>query len=218
MGWGRISDGDNLFRHCIHPNSFRGRSFLPEKFIYIKAAPDRSLHASLVWERFVPTTGLLHDSGCRLALHMNQGAQAGGKYEEENKKIYCGAYQLQANTIRALTGIEGLEEVASADVVHSIEGEEFAHADLRIVLKSGKTPNIEGTKTAIVTYLWAAYRGPLKHVCDCDKDAKEHPSSALGVPPRGRYSDTRSSIFRAWSIVRYHICFWIWRKLSRSGG
>jgi hypothetical protein len=212
MQWGHIADGDNLFRHCIHPLSFKGPNFVPGKLIRIYDESDGSLLASLVWERFVPTPSLLHDYGCRLAHGMNQKTRSEGKYKDENRKIYCGAYQLRAAAVRALTVIEGLNEIASADVVHNTEEGEIAHADLRIVLKSGEALNIESTKTVIVDRLWNACRGPLKHVCDPDQGIDPHPSSRLITAPTGAYSDTRSQLLRLWFIIRYRVCDWLWQK------
>jgi hypothetical protein len=57
--------------------------------------------------------------------------------------------------------------------------------------------------------LWNACSGPLRHICDCDKDIPEHPSSILSIPPGGEYSDTRSYLFRLWCIVRFQICDWL---------
>jgi hypothetical protein len=216
MRWGRIAGGDNLFRHCIHPLSFKGPRFASDKLIKIYDESDGSLLASLVWERFVPTPTLLHGYGCRLALGMNDRARSEGTYRERNRRIYCGAYQLRADAVRALTVTEGLNEIVSADVVHHIEEGEIAHADLRIVLRLGDDFDIESTKTAIVDRLWNACRGPLKHVCDHDKETNPHPSSMLSAAPGGAYSDTRSHPLRFWFIVRYRICNWLWRTFFKN--
>jgi hypothetical protein len=213
MRCGDIPDGDSLFRQIIHPLSFRGARFAHDRLLrlYYDQA-DRSLLASLTWERYVPTTKLIHGYGCRLALGMNEAEQAAGRTKQKNRRIYCGAYELKGKAIRALAASEGLHEILSADIVHHVETEEIAHADLRIVLRPGVVSDIEGTKTAILDRLWNACSGPLRHICDCDKDIPEHPSSILSTPPGGEYSDTRSYFFRVWCILRFQVCSWLWRN------
>jgi hypothetical protein len=173
---------------------------------------DGSIEASLAWERYVPTTELIHGYGCRLASGINARKQAEGKTRAKNRHVYCGAYELKANAIRALAATEGLTEILSADVVHQIEHGEIAHTALRIILKPDAAVDVEGTKTAILDRLWNAFSGPLKHICNEDKDIREHPNSGLITPPAGPYSDTRSSILRLWCIVRFQICSWLWRN------
>jgi hypothetical protein len=212
MSCRRISDGDSLFRQSVHPLAFKGKRFAWEKCLMLYDEPDGSLLASLTWERYVPTTELVHDYGCRLAFGMNEKKRIAGKLTDKNRNLYCGAYHFKARAIRALSTAEGLNEILSADVLHHVELGEIAHADLRIVLKPGGAPDIEGTKTAILAQLWNMCSGPMKHVCDCDKNISEHPSSSLAIPPAGVYSDTRSSLSRFWSIIRFHICGWLWRN------
>jgi hypothetical protein len=214
MRWGYVRNSDNLFRHCIHPVSFKSGRFIPEKAIKLYPEPDGALLASVVWQRFVPTTELLHDYGCRLADGINEKERAAGTYKQKNRKIYCGAYQLGADAVRALPN--HLDEIVFAEVFHHIEEGEIAHADLLIVLKLGIDLNIEGTKTAIVDRLWNSFCGPLKHICDCDKDTELHPSTLLPRAPNGDYSDNRSKILRFWSIVRYRIYCWLWQVVFRS--
>ena len=217
MRCAHIRDDDNLYRHCIHPVSFRGRTFASEKLIKIYDKPDGSLLASLAWERLVPTTELLHASGCRLALGMNENLLAKGKFKEEERRIYCGAYQLRAAAVRSLSAVEELNEIVSADVVHRVEKGEIAHTDLRIVLTQEVDFDIENTKTAIVDRLWSFCCGPLKHKCECEKDNEAHPSSDLIEGPRGAYSDTRPYMFRLWSIITYRIFNCMWHKFCRRG-
>ena len=214
MRWGRVRNNDNLFRHCIHPVSFRGPRFAPEKLIKIYDEPDGSLLASLAWERFVPNAELLHGYGCRVALRINDKARAEGRYKESRRHIYCGGYQLRADSVRALTN--DLSEIAFADVVHHIEDGEIAHADLIIVLKVADGLDIENTKTAILDRLWNSNRGPLKHICNCDKEIAPHPSLSLPTAPCGGYSDNRSHILRLWFIIRYRVYHWLWKEFFRS--
>jgi hypothetical protein len=214
----RIPDGDSLFRHSIYPLSFKRKSFAWDKCLKLYDEDDGSLLASLTWERYVPTIELIHAYGCRLAFRMNDRERAAGKFKDKNRRVYCGAYQLKGRAIRALVACEGLDEIVSADVVHHVEEGEIAHTDLRIVLRRGGGFNLDGTKTAIIDRLWNACSGPLKHVCDCDRDIADHPSSALDTAPAGAYSDTRSYLVRLWSMVRFQVCSWLWRNVFRSKG
>lgn len=219
MRCGRIPDGDSLFRQSIHPISFKGRAFAWEKCLKLYEEPDGSVLASLTWERYVPTTELVHDYGCRRAFSINEKKRTHGKLKDKDRHVYCGAYQLKGRAIRALATAEALNEILSADVIHHVEEGEIAHADLRIVLKPGAGLDVEGTKTAILDRLWNVCSGPLRHICDYDKDIAVHPSSGLITAPAGPYSDTRSGFLRLWYIVRFRICIWLWqnfwRKLSR---
>jgi len=213
MRCGRIRNGENLFRHCIHPISFRGPRFAPEKIIKIEER-DGFLLASLAWERFVPTSKFVHDYGCRLAFGMNNRDRAAARYKEKNRKIYCGAYQLRADAVRALAAIEG---IATADVVHHVEMGEIAHVDVRIVLRPGADLDAENTKTAIVDRLWNACRGPLRHVCSCEAATSPHPSAALITGPQGKYSDNRPSLLRLWSILRFYVCVFLCQRSLKDG-
>jgi hypothetical protein len=211
----RIPDDDYLFRHSVHPTSFRGQRFASEKWLKIYDEPDGSLLASLAWERFVPTNRLVHSYGCRLALGMNTRDLANGR-KTASKKVYCGAYVVRADAVRALVALPGLNEILSAEVVHHIEQGEIAHADLRIVLRPEGGFSNESTKTAIIDRLWNACYGPMRHVCDCDKAVTPHPSLMLQTAPRGLYSDDRSHIVRLWSLVRYWVCKWRWQRSLRN--
>lgn len=212
----RIPDGDSLFRQSIYPLSFRGRVFAWEKWLRLSDQTDGSLLASLTWERYVPTTELVHGYGCRVASRMNEKKRAAGTFKDKSRHVYCGAYQLKGKAIRALAAADGLGEILSADVVHHVEEGEIAHTDLRIVLRPGGGSNVEGTKTAVLDRLWNACSGPLKHICDDDKDIVAHPSSSLITPPAGPYSDDRSYSLRLWCIIRFHICNWLWRAFLHS--
>jgi hypothetical protein len=217
MNWGRIPDRDSLYRLCTHPISFNNRGrFVPRKVITLYDQVDGSLLASVAWERFVPTAPLVHAYGCRLALGINQRAVAAGRSRQ--KSIYCGAYQLRASAIRALPN--EVDEIASADVIHHIESGEISHTDLRIVLATGSGLNVETTKTAIMDRLWwHVFRGPMKHICDCDNAIVPHPNSNLDAAPLGACVDTRSNFERRWSVVRYGVFSWLWRVIfSKFGG
>jgi hypothetical protein len=213
MRWWRIPDGDSLFRHSIFPVSFKGRRFSWEKCLTLYDEPDGSILASLTWERYVPTTELVHGYGCRLAFRRNEKKRAEGRFKEKDRQVYCGAYQLKGNAIRGLAVINGLDQVLSADVIHRIEEGEIAHTDLKIVLRAGG--GVEGTKTAILDRLWNTCSGPLKHICDCDTDIDTHPSLGLPTAPAGPYYDSRSYLLRLWYIVRFRICNWLWVHFQR---
>lgn len=166
-----------------------------------------SLLTSVAWERYVPTVKHIHCYGCRIALLRNQPKQEKG---HKTRSVYCGAYQLKADAVRALASAEQLDEILSAEVVHKIESGEIAHTELIIFLKPDVF-NIEGTKTAIIDRLWNVCSGPLSHKCDYDLDIAPHPSLSLSTPPAGAYSDTRSYLCRLWYIIRFQVHFWFWR-------
>lgn len=172
-----------------------------------------TLLGSLAWERYVPTTKHVHAYGCRVAFSMNEKLRAEGKVER--RRIYCGAYRLNGSAVRALATSDALDDISSADVVHHIEKGEIAHTDLKISLKPGGL-NVEGTKTAIVDRLWNRCFGPLKHIADCDRDIEPHPSSDLSTPPAGPCSDTRSGLYRIWSLIRFRIYSWVWRSFCQN--
>jgi len=211
MLFGRIRDGDYLYRHSVHPLSFRRGAFDQSGFFHlVHNAASSAILGSLAWDRFVPTPEHIHAYGCRLAKKRNDEKRSEGKLNRKNRQIYCGAYGLKAGSVRALVGAEGLDEVVSADVAHLVEHGEIAHAELKIVLVAG-TVNAEGTKTAILDRLMNASYGPLKHICDYDDDVTEHPSANLGIGRGGEYVDSRSYLSRLWCILRFHICSWLWR-------
>lgn len=210
-----IPDDDKLYRHVIHPLSFSGNKFVVYKFIKLYDESDGSILASLAWERYLPTQKHVHSYGCRLARGMNTKMKEQGKFQEKNKKVYCGAFQLEARAVRSLPNLIGLEEVSSADVLHSVEEGEIAHTDLRIVLKPNTGRDVEGTKTAILDRLWRASSGPMKHICEEDSGIKPHPNSRLQTPPGGPYVDPRSFIERLFYVVRFAVCEWTWRKILR---
>ncbi len=219
MACEHIPDGDSLFRQSVYPVSFKskGRVFAWGRCLNLQPKDDGSLVASLTWERYVPTTKLIHDYGCRLALRRNEKKQAAGEFKDKDQNVYCGAYQMKAKAIRDLGATDGLDEILSADVVHRVEEGEIAHANLTVFLKPAFGANVEGTKTAIVDRLWNACSGPLSHTCDCDRNIAEHPSSKLITPPAGAYKDNRSYPLKLWHIIRFHICSWLWRNFRQRG-
>ena len=215
MEWGRILDGDSLFRHAIHPVSYTSKRFAQEKLLKLYDEPDGSLTASLAWERYVPTTKHIHGYGCRLALRTNDKKRAEGTFKEKSRHVYGGSYHLKAVALRALGATSGLSEISSADIVHEIEEGELAHANLRIFPQVGNSID-EGTKTAILDRFWNACSGPLKHKCDCDHDINPHPSVKLISPPAGAYIDSRSFLFRCWCIIRFELYNWVWCRFLKN--
>jgi len=214
MGCGRIPDGDSLFRPVIHPASFHKKTFAFWKFIYLRPGSDDSLRGSLLWGRFVPTIKHVHKRGCEMARQRNEKERAQGTFKEKNRSVYCGAYELKADAVRALVSAVNSDKVSSADVIHLIEDGEIAHTELRIFLKPG--PHVEGTKTEIVASLWNSFSGPLAHRCDCDSDINPHPSGDLPLPPAGEYSDERSHLYLLWCLIRFQICYWFWRIFGQN--
>lgn len=227
MTWGRIPNGDRLFRHAFSPICFKTkqRLFACEKLIDLKPQADGSLLDSLAWERYVPTMKYVHEYGCRLARGRNDKKRAAGRSAERDRDVYCGAYQLRAGTVRTLVSDGKLGEVSSneifsIDVVHDIEAGEIAHTALKILLRPGVS-NIAFTKTAILVGLWNACSGPLKHTCDCDLDLNPHPNINLNTAPAGECSYTRPYFSRLWYLVRFQARYWCWRvfgeRCARAG-
>lgn len=214
MNWGPIPDGDNLYRQSVFPPSFRGRrTFRPEKLWRLLDKGNNAIVTSIAWERYVPTVNYVHAYGCRLGLKRNEKNLAETKGKD--RQVYCGAYQLKARVVRELGGTVGLDEILSADIIHHIENDEIAHANLIVFLNPGIS-DVEGTKTAIIDRLWNATSGPLIHICDCDQDiAASHPSTLLLPGPAGAYHDTRSYFSRLWYRIRFVTHDWFWRKFCR---
>ena len=215
MRCGRIPNGGKLMRHSIRPNGFRQNRFTPQGLIKFYPQGDGSLLASLAWERFFPTMAHIHGYGCRIALQGNEGLRARGEYDEKRRRVYCGGYQLTARSVRSLVDTPGLEEIASADVIHHPENDEIAHTDLRITFGTDP-PNLLGTMTAIMDRLWVQARGPLTHVCDCDRDIQQHPNGSLAPAPAGAYLNNRVRFLHFWRIVRMKLCGWVYRRFRRS--
>jgi hypothetical protein len=202
-GW--IPDGDKLFRHSVFPYGFTKERFRHGGIIKFYNQEDGSLLGSVTWQRLLPTTQHIHGYGCRLAAKQNQKLVAKGEFAESKRRIYCGAYQFTAESIRLLATLHELNEIASAEVTHHPEDGEIAHTDLKIKF-NGVPVNIATTKTAIIDRIWAAGCGPLTHVCNCDADIVDHPNSTLSAPPGGAYIDDRSSYLRPLRIVRLRLC------------
>lgn len=215
MNWGPIPNSDNLYRHSVFPPSFigKGKTFSHEKLWKLFDRDNNTVVTSIAWERYVPAVNYIHAYGCRLASKRNEGNRSENKGKQ--RQVYCGAYQLKAHAIRGLKGTEGLDEVLSADIIHHVENDEIAHANLTITL-SPETSDREGTKTAIMIRLWNMTHGPLKHICACDLEAADnHPSKSLPLGPAGEYYDTRSGFSRHWYHLRFVIHSWLWQHLYR---
>jgi hypothetical protein len=138
-----------------------------------------------------------------------------GRTKARDRIIYCGAYVFTVDAVRELGGARGLPEIVSADVVHMIEDGEVAHAALLVTLHPG-TPNVEGTKTAIVDRLWQVTGGPLKHICDGDNDLKDHPNQYLTSAPIKAPDDApiQSGLSRSWHSMRFRYDCQLARALS----
>ena len=179
-----VPDDNNLFRHSVHPTSFKGNNFAPEKHLKLNDVngDERLIEASVAWQRYLPTTEHVHLYGCKLAFKRNEKARNNGKFKEKSRQVYCGAYQIKAHAVRSI--INELPEILNADVLHQIEDGEIAHIALLFRLEVGDF-DVEAIKTAIIDRLCNASCGPLRHVCDCDRDLADHPSSKLPDAPMG---------------------------------
>lgn len=214
MNFGHIANNDNLFRHTVYPISFGGKkhnAFSHAKFLHLVQVDDL-IETSVTWERYVPTERYVHEYGCRLAVKQNADKRLKGTYKEENRRIYCGAYQLRARAVRALGNAD--PKISSADVIHVIENDEISHSALKIFLRSREF--IEGTKTAILVHLWNTCTVPLLHICDCDRHLTQHPSADLEAAPAGAYCDNRHRLSRLWFLTRFHIYNWLWQRFYRN--
>jgi hypothetical protein len=206
-----IADGERLFRHAVHPVSFKKGVFDQRGFWHLVESSGMII-GSLAWQQFVPTNHYVHEYGCRLASRRNDDSLQQGRYRETKRQVYCGAYQLSAGAIRKISWDE-LTGVFSADVVHQVEMGEIAHTEFRFHLKPES--DVETTKTAIFDRLWNSCSGPLDHVCACDKQISPHPGSNLLQPPLGKYRETRSPRTISWHVKRFKILRWLWLMLKR---
>jgi hypothetical protein len=211
MNFGRISDEAGLFRHCIYPNAFRGKTFLPEKLWYLVKKDDGALYGSLAWDRYLPRIMDVHAYGCSLSGVMNAKKVKIGKTKPKDRLFYCGAYHIRGYSVRALANTPGLNQVISADVFHLIEEGEIAHVALKISTIADDA-NDEGTKTVIVDRLWNSCTGPLKHVCTYDRDVAPHPSAELPDAPHGLFTDNKGRCRRFFWVLRCQVLTWLWRN------
>jgi hypothetical protein len=205
-----VPSGDNLFRGAHHPVAFQKAVFRRAKFMKLYWDPKKPslIEASFVWDKYAPTQALVHAYGCRVSAARNNR-------RPDRRDVYCGAYHLKAAQVCRLAATPGLEEIATAEVVHQVENNEIAHvASLIRLHHAADEEGIEGVKTAIVDRLWNGCSGPLKHTCDPDGDLDPHPSNSLELAPLGLYVENRTRLQRAWSLVRYCILVFIWKLRS----
>jgi hypothetical protein len=208
-----IPDSNSLFRGVHHSIAFVKGGKIFDKSRCFALRPNKSdprkLETSLVWERYAPTIECVHAYGCRLSSTRNLD-------RAPNKKdTYCGAYHIKAYRIRDLARIPQVPEIVEADVIHLIETDELAHANLEIRLQDGLEADvIDIVKTAIVAHLWASSRGPLPHTCPADAGDASHPSERLENPPSGKYFDDRSYAARHWFALRAWVLGRLWRWLA----
>ena len=181
-----VRNGDSLFRHVIFPLAFDKRDcVLVSRKLFNLTSVGRTILGSVAWDRYVPTPRSVEGYGCRLADGINRRKIVDGKLKEKNRHIYCGAYQINAEAIRALGPPIGIDEISSAEVVDQVENGEVSHCNMEFTLQAGWDGDEEGTKTAIGDRLWYACRGPLRHVCSNDSDLQPHPSKNLARGPLG---------------------------------
>jgi hypothetical protein len=204
---------DSVFRGAHHPVAFQRKLFRHAKFmkLYVAESDPRRIEASFVWERYAPTSSLVHAYGCRLSASRN-GRQA------TRRDVYCGSYQLTVGYVRSLAAITMLPEVATADVLHKIENNEIAHAAcISRVRDEVDEEALEGVKTVIADRLWRGSRGPLTHTCNADHDLDPHPNANLEEAPLGLYLDTRSAARRALCLLRYWLLLALWKLNIATG-
>jgi hypothetical protein len=208
MNFGRVSDNAGLFRHCVYPNAFKGRVFLPEKLWYFKEEGG-SLYGSLAWDRYLPAIPDVHAYGCRFAFGMNAKKAKDGQLKAKDRLFYCGAYNIRGRSVRALVRTPGLNQVTAADVFHLVEEGQIAHVALKISTVPDD-PHHEGTKTAIVDRLWNSCLGPLRHICTDDRDVAPHPSAQLLDAPLGVFVWQPNKWLRGFLVFRARVFTWIW--------
>jgi hypothetical protein len=217
MLFGRIPDGDHLFRATVHPNAYKIKKqsdqFVTSKAFKLEATPNdpAAFIGSLVWGRLAPTDVHVHDYGCRLAAKMNVNAKNQGR---STQYVYCGSFQVEARAIRQLPRAHNLNEVISASISHFPEDGEVAHAELKVTFDLNLVKGIEGSKTAVLIHLWNSCRGPMVHKCNCDFALNPHPSTTLVEPPKGAYKDLRSDFRKRLDLVRFRICERIVRRVQ----
>jgi len=204
---GTISDRAILFRQVIHPVAFRKKAFAADKCFLLEERPDGTVEGSLAWDRYLPTETSVRHHGCRLAQSQYQRlvARRGlAKLKPKDRRIYCGAYALVAQDIRAITQLLPVE-VAAVSVVHQPEDDQIAHVGLHITLNPNPLDR-EDTKTAVLACLLRACAGPLRHICENDKDVNPHPSAQLSGGHRGDFIDERPKTQKAWAILIFCFC------------
>lgn len=200
-----VPDEESVWRSAVFPIAFKTKQkqLSPKSFFKLWPADEGPfvLEMSLARQRCAPTLPMVHGFGCRLAASQNQNQADRGKPTD---RVYCGAYELQAGSIRSLQSTHNLAQVKEVQVLHCIENGEFAHINLRIkVDTNGDEDAIEPLKTLIIDRLWHQSAGPAKHICGCDEAVQPHPSDWLQESPRGAYTDQRSSIRVAFDVTAY---------------
>lgn len=204
-----IPTGDSVFRHVVWPFAFSKKAFNQGKAFALHNEADGSLLTSVGWSRYLPTETRIHAYGCRLAAGMNTKLNAAGTVNPKDVRIYCGAYELSEIHVSELKYTDGLDEIISSELKHNIEGGEIAHSDLKIVIREDVT-DVEATKTAIIDRLWNKCRGPMPHVCECDRDRANPGGALLPEPPSGLFVDGRPKWKRIRAIVVCHVLEWFW--------
>jgi hypothetical protein len=182
-----LPDGEQVWRSAVFPVAFKKKKLSQRALFKLYSAENSSflLEMSLVREKYAPSLDMMHGFGCRLAAGQNQNLIAKGK---DADRIYCGAYQLRTEDIRRLSEEPQLPEVTKAQVLHIVEDDELAHANMRIEVDTGGDEEaIEPVKTLIVDRLWNKSAGPARHICPPDQHVQGHPSTALEDGPNGSY-------------------------------
>jgi hypothetical protein len=198
----QVPDGEQVWRSAVFPIAFKKKKLSQRALfkLYSAEASPFLVEMSLVREKYAPSLEMMHGFGCRLAAAQNRNRVADGKAAD---RIYCGAYQLRCEDIRRLSEEPQLPEVRNAQVLHIVENDELAHANMQIEVDTGGDEEaIEPVKTLIVDRLWSKSSGPAKHICASDTQVQDHPSEALEDGPNGPYAQ-RSN---AWVRVEVLLC------------
>ena len=184
-----VEEDHDVFRAVVHPTIYKSKAFSHDKMFYLQFnETDKSIVTSLVWRKYLPTEGALHSYGCSLAARRNAILQEKAELKAKNRRVYCGAYQIGANSIHDLSSDDFLNKaIEAAEVVHAIEFDEEAHVNLVVKVRLDWQGDVALTMTAIVDRLWNACRGPLLHICPCDAQLSSHPSINLPSAPNGQY-------------------------------
>jgi hypothetical protein len=217
-----VPDADSIYRHAIYPAAYKtgkqpltSARFDLRSFLHLKPQPDGTLETSFVWERYAPTEKELHAYGCRLAHGRNAKLISPASLKYRN--MYCGAYQCTAREIRAIPANNPMY-LEKIEIRRRIESGEIAHTEFKVFLKGNYSA--ETLATVLFDRIWHCLQGPLRHCCNCDVDVKEQNlADKLDVPPKGRYSDKRSWLRRAWHILRFrfeHSAWCAWEDICHN--
>jgi hypothetical protein len=152
MNHHRIPDCYDIYRAVLYPVAFNKKNNITEKRLFHLTTIDENIISSVVSERYAPNSNCIHEYGRRLAE------------KRQNKSIYCGYYQILVKDIKSfINKCDYKESIKFVGVIHNIEDNEIAHADLTFKT-SENVHDIEELKTFIVVELYYIIRGPFKYI------------------------------------------------------